>query len=195
MDPRRSTFLVLALATLAGDPAGATAHRPSDLPWSDVVRVGAFDPKLGELGAVRLTIHTFVRTEMRAENLGAGPELVSANAFTRVNVQLPGGAPLADIPFDVSALWTLSAFDGSNDFGGASGRTARDSRRRTVKLLLTEPSDLLLFVGAPSDPGTVGLSVGAVGIAEIVAGTSVTHDAQLEAGVRVGVEYLLSTSD
>lgn len=194
MDPRRTALLFLVFATLSGlraDAARGPGHRPTGLPWSDVVQVPAFDPKLGELGAVHLTIDTFVRTEMRVENVGGAPEMVSANAFARLNVQLPGGAPAADIPYDVSELWMLPAFDGANDFGGASGRTARDSCRRTVKVLVTEPSDLLQFVGPPNAPGTVGIAVEALGLTEIVGGTAVMQNATIDAGVRVGVEYLL----
>ncbi len=196
----RSAIAVLSLAStyfLAG-AAGAAfgdTHRPSTLPWSDVVQVPSFDPAQGELSAVRLSIDTFVSMDLRAENLGAGPQQVSAHGLAIVSVQLPNGSSIATVPFEGEALWTLAAFDGTADFAGASGEAATSSARRHVEVLVDDPALVLYFVGLPGVGGTVELPVSAGGSTAILGGRPLLERAAIDAGVRVRVQYLLDATD
>jgi len=196
----RSTLAFLALAAtpfLAPDLGAAVGdtHRPSRLPWSDVVQVASFDPALGKLSAVRLSIDTFVRMDLRAENLSDRPQLVSAHALANVSVDLPNGVSVVDMSFDGEELWTLAPFDGTADFGGASGETSGSSARRHVEVLIDDPAHVLYFVGLPEVGGTVELPVSAFGSTAILAGRQVLEHQSIDAGVRVRVQYLLDAND
>lgn len=188
----------LALIPLLGTGAGAAignAHRPSALPWSDVVRIPAFDPAHGELTGVRLTIETFASMGLRAENLSSQAQWVSANAAAIVDVRVAGGHAIAEVPYDASLVWTLAPFDGALDYGGVSGRTATSSGRRTIEVLVTDPAILAAFVGEKGVGGTVAFPVTAVGTTEILGDRDLAQLASIEAGVRVRATYLLGGAE
>lgn len=198
MTPLRPALglLALALAPFLVAPAGAAVgdtHRPSALPWADVVQVDRFDPSQGELGAVLLSIDTFARADLRAENVGDAPQMVSAHALATVSVRLPNGVEIAAVPFEGDAHWTLGAYDGAVDYAGTSGRRATPSGRRTVEVLIDDPSLVLYFLGLPGASGVVELPVAAVGATSIVGGRPLLASATLDAGVRVRATYLLVT--
>lgn len=197
--PRRTFVLAaLSLAPFLGSAALAAfgdTHRPSTLPWSDVVQVASFDPAQGQLSAVVLSIDAFARMDLRAENLGTGPQLVSAHGVANVSVQLPNGVSIADVPFEGGALWTLAPFDGAADFAGPSGEISTSSARRHVEVLIDDPALVLYFVGLPESGGVVELPVSAVGSTAIVGGRPLSQSAAIDAGVRVRVQYLLDASD
>jgi len=187
-------LLSLALAPLVVGPALAAfgdTHRPSTLPWSDVVRVPSFDPSQGELRAVRLSIDTFVRADLRAENLGDVPQLVCAHAVALVSVQLPSGESVAEVPFDAAAQWALAPFDGAVDYAGPSGRSAAPGGRRTIQVQIDEPGLLLEFLGKPGAGDFVELPVRAIGSTAMLGGRALVTSAHLDAGVRVRAQYLM----
>lgn len=196
MSPSRRLLclLSLALAPLLVGPALAAfgdTHRPSALPWSDVVRVPGFDPSQGELRAVRLSIDTFVRADLRAENVGEVPQLVCAHAVALVSVQLPSGAVVAEVPFDAAAQWVLAPFDGAVDYAGPSGRTVAPGGRRTIQVQIDDPALLLEFLGEPGDGGFVEFPVHAIGSTSMLGGRPLVTSAHLDAGVRVRAQYLM----
>lgn len=197
MTPARRLFVLLSLAAAPGLGHLALAslggtHRPSSLPWSDVVKIPSFDPAQGQLVAVHLSIDTFVRTDLRAENLGAGPQLVDARAVANVSVRLPNGLAIADLPFDSGAQWVLASFDGAVDFAGTSGRSTLSTGRRHADVWIDDPALLLDFVALPKEGGYVELPVSAAGQTSMLGGRPLSEFTALDAGVRVRAEYILA---
>ncbi len=184
--------LVAALVPVLAQAASSTIpnqHHVSSLPWADVVRVRRFDPAQGQLVRARLTIDAFVRADLAVENLGETPSAVSAHAIALVTVQSPNGVPFAQLPFQTDVLWTTAAYDGLTDFAGASGRRAFRSGRQRAEVVIEDPALLLYFMGVPGAGGVVELPVSAFGSTAIVGGSLQADRAQLDAGVRVRVEY------
>ena len=183
------SLALLGLATLPVTAAVGNTHRPSSLPWSDAVQVASFDPAVGQLIGVRLSIDAFVRADLAAENQAEVPDLVHVQTLANVRVALPNGEVVTELSFDASATWSLAAFDGKTDFAGPSGRTIRPAGRRHAEVLIDDPAVLLYFQGPASGGGTVELPVSASGVTSIVGGSKLAQLANQTAGVRVLVEY------
>lgn len=184
--------LTLVLSALIALPVGAVignTYRPRELPWSDTVQVPTFDPSTGQLVGARLLIDAFVRTDMRAENQGEFPDLVQAQFSAVVQVALPNGQPLAQMPFDAGSTWALTPFDGKCDFAGTSGRSIRPAGRGVTEVLIDDPAALLYFVGPVGGSGLVELPVSANGLTSILGSARLLQYAEPMAGVRVRVEY------
>ncbi|GEM_PF-2886953 len=184
--------LTLVLSVLTAFPVGAVlgnAHRPGSLPWSDTVQVESFDPAGGHLVGVRLLVEAFVRADLRAENLGSGPDLVHAQVSALVRVALPNGESVAELPFDTASTWALESFDGKSDFAGSSGRSIRPASRRYTEVLIGDPGLLRYFVGPVGGGGLVELPVSAQGLTCILGSQDLLQFADAAAGVRVRVEY------
>jgi hypothetical protein len=107
-----------------------------------------------------------------------------------VRLALPGGEVVAQVPFSAAESWVLAPFDGTQDFGGASGQKAEIQTRGVAEVLIVDPADLRDFLVAPGSDRIVTLPVAAVGAAQVEAGAGVGVRSTLGAGVRVRAEYV-----
>ena len=82
--------------------------------------IDGFDPALGRLLGVELSLETAASGAFYAENLTAGPATVSAVETATTSLRLAGAALISD-DATLAATRTLAAFDGTSDFTGPSG--------------------------------------------------------------------------
>jgi hypothetical protein len=187
--PTQPLAPTVAASNLAG---GANMHAPSALPWDDVFRVRSFDPALGRLAAVRITVDAYARADVRMENLDAVPCFVHAQSLALLTLGTGSGTPFAYLPFESEVVWVPSSFDGTVDFEGASGRRRIATARRHAEVVIDDPARLVDFL----DPdGVVDLPVSAVGSSVFVGGGSMAEFVGMDAGVRVEVEYVVANTE
>ena len=161
--------------------------------WSDALAVSRFDPALGTLEGVNITLAGDVLGSIAAENLSGLPVSFAIGQTATLALSLPGNPYPLSLPLSVSATGTLDAFDGSADLTGASAE--QDSgltKTDTTALTLTSAADLAGFIGS----GAVDLALSAAGASTIEGpGNLLTRLlAQAGAEVRISYTYLPGTS-
>lgn len=132
------------------DPAGYGAR---------FLTYSQFDPALGTLNGLRISISARPAGSVAIENLEAGtaPIQFDYSASAQLSVFAPGGGLLAEYGLFTSASTLLPGFDGSADFAGTSGGQASASASGgglPVNLAMTGP-DRAAFIGN----GTLDLAV------------------------------------
>ncbi|TVP64465.1 MAG: choice-of-anchor E domain-containing protein [Nodularia sp. (in: Bacteria)] len=155
-----------AATTLAGVLATAGAANAASLSYTnsasvamqetDIINaplsVQKFDSSLGNLTSVILNFSTNVTGDAGFENRGNGQANVTVNLGANISLGTDNGLDLTGIsPLSpsVSQFYTVSGFDGVNDFNGTSGKSitglvASDSSSKTF----TDANDLAKFIGA-----------------------------------------------
>jgi hypothetical protein len=155
--------------------------------WSSTVSVAKFNPALGNLTSIKITLSGTVDGNSAVENLSNDP---GVNATTTLKATETLQRP--DLSTIVVALPlntfsdTLGAFDSVNDYAGTDaathyGQHAGDSQFAT----LTSGTDLTLFTGA----GTVDLPFSAVGSSTASGGGNLQSKFYAAAGGSWEVEY------
>lgn len=130
--------------------------------WSGNLTLPQFDPALGTLNAVQLTVEGFVQGDVQYENTGPTAAIISATHSVTISVVLPNGDLVRSIP-STTRVELVPPFDGVLDFGGISGRTFSISNTKNISLTLIAPLDLAPFVGT----GLVTVPAEALGISFI----------------------------
>lgn len=128
--------------------ASPTDHsRTSSLPQ--------FDPALGTLTSVEIIAEGALQSQVKMENLGAGPADVKAELKGHFTFQAPGAGPLVSNP-TAELSGTLAAFDGQMDMKGDSARDfgVTPVAAAPVTATVTEADALAAYVGT----GTVSVS-------------------------------------
>lgn len=116
--------------------------------WADELSFPLFDPSLGVLEHVELTLSVTVDALVQLESLDSGPADLYAMLSSEVQVDTSGGAGLLGISLDDNVSRSVSAFDGLMDFDGASGATVAVVHDATDSVILD--SDLGMFIGSGS---------------------------------------------
>jgi plastocyanin len=130
--------------------------------WSGTMTLPQFNPALGTLTAVQLTVEGYVQGDVRYENTGPNPAVISATHSVTISLQLPNNQTIYDIP-TTTKTETVPEFDGVADFGGPSGRTFTITATRVVSQLLVAPAEIAPFLGT----GNVTINATATGISFI----------------------------
>lgn len=89
--------------------------------WNDLLTLGEFNPSLGTLLAVSLTVFSDINVGLALENLGSYAATAGLTEQGNLNLILPGSAALTIGGPTISAGASLGAFDGTIDFAGTSG--------------------------------------------------------------------------
>ena len=118
--------------------------------WSDLLSVARFNNPLVHLDSVEVKFHGTNKGTLQLENKSPTDRAWTADLAYSLLLQGPSGAPLVSIrPTAVSKSGTLPAFDGTTDYGGASGVSFLDlASEDTGSVTLTDPSEVAQFVGA-----------------------------------------------
>jgi len=128
--------------------------------WSDTMMLPLFDPSLGTLTSVKLTLDGSVSGTAKYESLDASPALIDLNLQATITLQKPDLSNLVQIIPLANVSENASAFDGTVDFDGASGTTfAGLNGSASDMTTLTLPADLALFTGV----GNINLPVSGTG--------------------------------
>ncbi len=132
---------------------------PTD--WSSSFSIPRFDPALGTLDSITLSITSRVRGSIRLESEDAAPAQVNSALAANVNLYRPDNSILSAASPEVSNTDFLSAYDGVLDFGGTSGRSYLNLNHSDTAMLVISGVDLdaALFTGL----GNVLLPVTAMG--------------------------------
>lgn len=114
--------------------------------WKEDMPVPQFDPALGTLTGVTISVSGAIEGSIRVEHLSENSKCI-ATATLSAELQLcdPDGVPIIQFPLAESTTDTLDEFDGEIDFDGPSGNTypdlmAQDSRTYS-------PANIAPFIG------------------------------------------------
>jgi Big-like domain-containing protein len=133
--------------------------------WNGNLVIPKFDAGLGTLTQIDFTLTGNIQGSAAVESLDTSATVVQLTFAATLTLTRPDlsvivvTVPLANF-FD-----TLQPFDGTIDFGGASGAT-HPGINATASNSATSPppaSDLVLFTGPAGNPGTISLPITAVG--------------------------------
>jgi hypothetical protein len=156
--------IVLALVSFSSFASADTITVPTvsvpiqDTDWSEVLSVPKFDPTLGILQKVSITLAGEVTGSAAYENLDAETQDITLELSATLELQRPDGTKLIDVVPLCNETETASAFDSILDYGGTSGNTfAGLSGTASESGDFMSASDLLLFTG----PGNIDLTFSA----------------------------------
>lgn len=123
--------------------------------WTKTAQVAQFDPSLGTLQSIDIINTATLQTEFQIENIDNEPGNISSSVNGGVTVTVPGMSPLS-ASASLSDSFDAPAFDGTIDFGGASGHDSglKTATGRNSVTGVTDAGILAEFEGT----GTVTLS-------------------------------------
>ena len=172
------------LATTAGQTATFEARLAG---WSDTFSIGRFDPNLGTLYEMELTLSASILGSVAAENRGAAPGTVTASEAATVAIQMPGTLSPVSAAASVADSFALGGFDQSNDFAGTSGRLNSGLvNSGTVTTVFNAAStDLSAFIGS----GSVAVPIGSTGTATANGPGDLSLELLTKAGATATVRY------
>lgn len=106
-----------------------------------------FDPSLGELKSVQMTVDGAITSEIKVEN----GSTVSASTITgtvsgQINLTAPNVSDKLELSQDAGSL-NAAAFDGNTDFQGASGGTLGSKTASGSKTITLSGADLQPYIG------------------------------------------------
>lgn len=128
--------------------------------FNSSVTVPKFNPALGTLTKVIFELSGHVEGQAKFESLDASPTMISMQLAAQVKLQRPDLSSLVIALPLAMTMDNASAFDGTMDFGGTSGKTYPALAGDDLEMsMTTAPVDLALFTG----PGNIMLPVMATG--------------------------------
>jgi hypothetical protein len=157
--------LAVLLASLSpAAHAGSIVHQASislsPTNWYLTMTFPKFHMDAACLDSICFSLAGHVEGSAKFESLDSDPATVTMDLAATIDLQRPNGSPLVTVIPLVHSVDNVTAFDGTIDFGGTSGRTyAGLSGDDTDALCTTDPADFALFTG----PGDIVLPTNAVG--------------------------------
>ncbi|MEM7515811.1 MAG: choice-of-anchor E domain-containing protein [Planctomycetota bacterium] len=196
--PMRAAGIALALFTLLpaleAAPGTETLLFEQTVPlaatdWDEPVTFPRFDPNLGTLTDVLVTLDVVVNGSLLLENLGPAQESITGSYNADVILRNPDTSQLARVDFDTLIQETLAPFDGSVDFGGASGRTLMNLGGSDFDIVDLVTQQFGPFVGPAGNAGTVTLPFTATAFTTVSVFPNMTKSFGSEASAIVRLEY------
>ncbi len=155
--------------------------------WTGALQVGGFDPALGTLQAVAVSIIVNSGATFGVENLDPDAGTVTVGQSTAVSVETAAGTSLASQSAAVSTTRMLGAYDGTPDNAGRSGVTVGGlAGTGSNSQVLYDAATLAAFTGA----GPVSLSAVDTGTTTIDGPANLEIATGLQAGATISVQYL-----
>jgi hypothetical protein len=114
-------MLLCFIHTFAATITHTATIFPSTTDWSVTNSVPQFDPSLGTLTNVTITIGVNAKTTIRVENRDRTPWLTTAGSEVTATATVAGYSALTTVTN--SHTQTLTSFDGTIDYAGTSGLT------------------------------------------------------------------------
>ncbi|MFN0244151.1 MAG: choice-of-anchor E domain-containing protein [Planctomycetota bacterium] len=166
------------------------------VPWSQSAVLPAFDPDLGILRQVEITVSGFAYGSFGVENSNASPGFTQLNVSSLVFVTLPNASMPAPNPAFEYQSPSLAAFDGALDFSGASGVSGNFAGETgtgapSMSVTLFQTPHVAFYVGPSGAPGTfdVGVAPQAGTASGAAPGFQHTHTLAIRVVVRVKYTY------
>lgn len=172
-----------ALPTLTQERAATFPETITD--WSSQKTIAPFDPALGTLTSIEVTVSGDITSSIEAESLDSDPSTLSAEVTGTITVNVPGMQVTA-IPLLHAGEFEAAPYDGVSDFGGASGHdfgvnTASDSATSTI----TDANTLNLFSGT----NDVTVRAAARALSRTTGSGNVLNEIHTTASAEVAVTY------
>lgn len=138
------------------------ALRPTN--WNATLTFDRFDPALGVLQSIDITLSGEAEGSAAVESLDMTPTTVNTQFQATIRLNRPDTTTL--VVTSPSTMFTddLAEFDGIIDFMGDSGETHSAIVTSGMEIAtLTGMADLALFTGPSGNPGTIDLPASATG--------------------------------
>jgi hypothetical protein len=153
--------------------------------WKNGIAFQKFNPALGTLEDVNLTLVSDVKARQSFENLGATPTTITGSQLAFLTLALKGNN-LLTVGTALNKFASLAGFDGTVDFAGTSGITFADLLGSDTSVTsLFDGLDLSLFTG----PGSLSLDLSATGTSSVNGPGNMLLDLSEEAGANVDLTY------
>ncbi len=152
-----------------------------------IISVPQFDPMIGLLESVEVSLFGHVEGMARFESLNSSNRTVTMNLSARIELQDTDGNLISSTLPLTSMTDTVSAFDGVLDFAGASGRTYLNLMAETSAPLheYTDAAMLNQFIGG----GLVNFPVASVGTSTATGPGNVVYQFSTATSAWVHVTY------
>jgi hypothetical protein len=185
-------FTLALLITLATMSAGAATISYTDsIPlavtdWDDIFTLTQFDPLLGTLLSVELTLEGNVEGDIRVEALDNKPSLVIGNLSAEITADSGFASLIVVVTPAVNMPFPAPAFDGTIDWGGTSGATFLGlTGSDTDSLSSSEAAVLTAFTGL----GTIDINALAEATSRAEGSGNVASQFNTSAGAELTVKY------
>ncbi len=158
---------LVGFCTLAAFAIGAGGANADTLTFSDnfapqltdwqysSLAINQFDPALGTLNSVNVTLEGNIFGDIKLENTGSLPATIAGSL--KANIDLLTGSILITQVLPLSThVFNAATFDGVIDFGGSSGVTFSDLTASDSKNVYVPVANWAPFIGLGSVPFTLG---------------------------------------
>jgi hypothetical protein len=161
---------------------------------SEQVAVNQFNPALGTLVGIDITLSGDLSSSVAAVNEDAAPAVVSVTQVATVQLALPGFATVEQtfpgltetISAPIVSSMSLGAYDGTVAFAGPSGAIVQSQTLIPATAdELTDPTDLAAFTGT----GTLAGTISSTGTAGLEGPGNLLAQLRAQAGATVTVSY------
>lgn len=117
--------------------------------WKDTLQIPQFDPALGELNGIELALSAQVDGKGQFESLDAQSATITVKLIAKVDLMRPDGAWIVDANPQASEQVNVTAYDGTLDFDGTSGKTFSQmiGYDKSDTITFQSASDFSLFIG------------------------------------------------
>jgi hypothetical protein len=166
----------------------AVSDRTTD--WNTVVTANQFNPALGTLLSVNLTVTGDINAGLAVENLGSTPSSIGLTETADITLTLPSGLGIATAAPSIQSSTDLAAFDGSIDFAGPSGENLT-GLTGTESTTASEYGNLSAFIGT----GTIALPISATSPSILTGPADLASELLTEAGATVTISYTYAVPD
>jgi len=161
---------------------------PNPAGWGTTWAIDCFDPSLGALLAVDIDMNGTLVASVAAENLASNAISFQTTQQASVSIGLPGSQSV-NVASSATDSMNLTAFDGSLDYAGTSGRTdaglpaALDG---SVTSAETDPVLLAAFTGT----GVLELPITSVGTSFTDGGANMRSILNSNIGAAIQLDYV-----
>ena len=186
------TIALLAHGNLqAADQSFTNTIALAKTDWKNTLSVPKFDPALGILQAVEVTLTGHLAGTARYESLDNKPTTLVVDMAATVELQRLDGSFLTKaVPQAMSSV-AVTKFDGTQDYAGTSGGILTNLIGEDVSevVLLTAPADLANFIG----PGNINLPANALGAANGSGAGNIALSFTTMSSASLDVRYIYAT--
>jgi hypothetical protein len=159
---------------------------PKTTDYSDALSIPKFDPALGALQSIKVTLFGNLEGFVRFESLDASATTVTTNLTATLTLTRPDNTTIVVTIPAFSETRNVAAYDGVTDFAGPSGFTSPDIIASSSNFVtLTSATDLALFTG----PGVLNGPLLAAGVSSATGAGNLITQFHTEAGGYASVEY------
>jgi hypothetical protein len=152
--------------------------------WNTTVAAAQFNPALGVLESVNLTVIADVNAGLAVENLGTSSASIGLTETADITLTLPNGMGVVTADPSISNSTILAGFDGAVDFAGPSGEDVTGlTDTQVTPSTFTDYSEL--FVGT----GTIALPIAAISPSTLTGPADLAAELLTQAGATVEISY------